>query len=208
MVHAFRKKDVTPSGVRRFKCDNVKESRLIEENKRILRAKTDLKEFDYLYRNYFPMINSFVFHRVEDEAVRHEIVSNVFFKAMKKLNLFRILDARRCTFSSWLFRIAVNEVNQYYRERKKRQKIDERLKWEGLPQPHEPLDFSGVKRVLERLSEEEQTLISLRYFEKRPIREVAQIVGKKESAIKVRLHRTLKKMRQMLDKEQTDEPAL
>lgn len=181
---------------------------MIEENKRILRAKKDPKEFDYLYRKYFPMINNFVFHRVDDEAVRQEIVSNVFYKAMNKLTLFKILDARRCTFSSWLFRIAVNEINQYYREVKKRRKLGDVLQWEGLPAPEEPLDFSAVKAVMTRLSQDEQNLLALRYFEKMKIKDIAQVMQKKESAIKVRLHRTLKKMRTMLEKEQTHEQAV
>jgi hypothetical protein len=41
---------------------------LESEPKRILRAKKDLSEFDSLYREYFPKINNFVYHRVEDKA--------------------------------------------------------------------------------------------------------------------------------------------
>jgi DNA-directed RNA polymerase specialized sigma24 family protein len=57
------------------------------ERNSIIRAKKDLQEFDYLYRKYYPIMNNFIFHRVNDEAVRNEIVSNVFFKAMKRLSL-------------------------------------------------------------------------------------------------------------------------
>lgn len=89
----------------------------------MIRAKKDLKEFDYLYRKYFPKINNFVFHRVNNESDRHEIVSNVFFKAMKKISLFHYLDSCKCSFSSWLYRITVNEINQFYRDQKRSRKI-------------------------------------------------------------------------------------
>lgn len=178
------------------------------EKKIILKAKKDIKAFDYLYRKYFPKINNFVFHRVNGEAEKNDIVSNVFFKAMKRLPLYRFKDSSHargrsfgnCVFSSWLFKIAVNEINQYYRNVKREEKIRNDLKNNPQPvsQTHNETDFDIVKEKMRSLSLYEQNLISLRFFEKMKNKEIAQILGKKESTIKVQVHRTINKLRNIL----------
>ncbi len=177
----------------------LKDLSLESEKRRILRAKKDLKEFDFLYRKYFPKINNFVFHRVENEAIRNDIVSNVFFKAMKKLTFFCFIDSRKSSFSSWLFRIAVNEINQYYRNLKRENKISEMAQLN--PQTNSELDFELVKEKMKNLSYDEQNLIALKFFEKMKNAEIAEIFQKKEGAIKVQIHRAMNKLRATIEKE-------
>ena len=140
-------------------------------------------------------MNNFVFHRVNDEAVRNEVVSNVFFKAMKRLSLFRFLDSRKCSFSSWLYRIAVNEVNQFYRNMKRENKIRESVKWNTVDGEEIQFNYEVIKRKIAGFKTDEQNLIALRFFEKLSYREIAEIYSKKEGAIKVQMHRLLKKLR-------------
>jgi RNA polymerase sigma-70 factor, ECF subfamily len=172
---------------------------------RIFKAKKDIREFDYFYKKYFPRINNFVFHRVYDEDVKNEIVSNVFFKAMKKLNKFRIFDVNKVTFSSWLYRIAVNEINQYFRNNKRTQKIENMCKHNYLKSSEKEeiksISFETVKDHMLNLPVDDQNLITLRYFEKLSYQELAEIFKKSEGALKVKLHRALNKLRDLLNKE-------
>jgi RNA polymerase sigma-70 factor, ECF subfamily len=174
---------------------------LDSEREIIKRAKKNIGDFDMLYEMYFPKINNFVYHRVYDDAVKNEIVSNVFFKAMKKLNLFRFLDSKKCTFSSWLYRIAVNEINQYFRDRKRdRTLVDKFINKQ--PDKGDPvIDFKIVKQKMTVLSTEEQNLIALKYFEKLKHKEISEIYKISESNVKVRLHRAMKKLRYELKDE-------
>ena len=116
-----------------------------KEREKVIRAKSDLKEFDYLYRKYFPKINNFVFHRVNYESDRHEIVSNVFYRAMKKLNMFRYFDSRKSSFSAWLYRIAVNEINQFYRNQKRSEKIVQMYEFNKVDGSDMGISFDLVK---------------------------------------------------------------
>jgi len=171
------------------------------EKNRIIKAKKNLQEFDYLYRKYYPIMNNFVFHRVNDEAVRNEVVSNIFFKAMKRLSLFRFLDSRKCSFSSWLYRIAVNEVNQFYRNVKREDRIRESVKWNTVDGDDIQFNYEIVQRKIASFKIDEKNLITLRFFEKLSYREIAEIYNKKEGAIKVQMHRLLKKLRINIEKE-------
>ncbi len=175
------------------------------ERNSIIRAKKDLQEFDYLYRKYYPIMNNFIFHRVNDEAVRNEIVSNVFFKAMKRLSLFRFLDSRKCSFSSWLYRIAVNEVNQFYRNMKRENNIRESVKWNTVEGEDIQFNYDVIQRKIAAFKTDEQNLITLRYFEKLSYKEIADIYKKKEGTIKVQMHRLLKKLRCNVEKEIANE---
>jgi RNA polymerase sigma-70 factor, ECF subfamily len=177
---------------------------------RIFKAKKDIREFDYLYRKYFPKINNFVFHRVCDEDVKNEIVSNVFFKAMKKLNMFRIFDVNKVTFSAWLYRIAVNEINQYFRNSKRHINLKNSYKHnyvEPVKDEKQPINYEIVKNYMQNLSDTDQNLISLRYFEKQSYQELSEIFKKSEGALKVKLHRALNKLRDSMSKEFENEEA-
>ena len=57
----------------------------MEDKKLVLEAKKDINAFEELYKKYFPLMNRFVYHKVSEEEVRRDIVSNVFLKAMKNL---------------------------------------------------------------------------------------------------------------------------
>jgi len=174
----------------------------LEEMELVKKAKQDIQAFDELYRIYYPKINNFVFHRTFNEDVRNEIVSNVFYKAMKNLYRFKFLESHRCSFSAWLYRIAVSEINQYYRDRKRDLKLMLK-KRNDLPEDPTvfPYKFEYVKKCLAQLTPYEQNLVALKYFEKKPYKELSEIFGKKENALKVKVHRSLKKLKNILEQE-------
>jgi RNA polymerase sigma-70 factor, ECF subfamily len=184
---------------------------LEEEIYHIKRAKKDVKEFDYLYRKYYPKINNYIYHRVYEESVRQEIVSNIFFKAMKKLHMFTIFESKRSSFSAWLYRIAISELNQYFRDRKRDTKINDKFRWNYLPDDDDDspenikLKFEPIREKMKELSQDEQDLLTLRFFEKMRYKDIAEVYKKKETAIKVRVHRIMKKLRQSLEGEYNEE---
>ena len=58
----------------------------MDDKELVLKAQKDINAFDELYKKYFPLMNRFIYHKVSEEEVRRDIVSNVFFKAMKNLD--------------------------------------------------------------------------------------------------------------------------
>lgn len=174
------------------------------EEKRILNAKNNIDDFNYLYDFYFPKINNFVYHRIADNHTREEIVSNVFYKTMSNLNRFKIFSSWNTGFSTWIFRIALNEINQYYRSQKRENKLISNVKiLHQTPTEFEKieLDYELLKDKLQFLKEDEQNIITLRYFEKMRIKEIAKIFKKNENSMKVKIHRTIKKLRKLFEEE-------
>jgi len=176
------------------------EMKKVSEKKLILKAKKDFTAFGEVYQKYYPKINNFVYHRVNDDATRNEIVSNIFFQAMKNLPKYRFMNEEKCSFSSWLFRIAVNETNQYFRNEKRSNVIKDKLieKQSNEGEKLINLDFETLKEAIQALPIYEQNLVSLRFFEKMKHKEIAEILKQKEGTVKVQMHRTLEKLRDFL----------
>jgi len=55
-------------------------------------------------------------------------------------------------------------------------------------------EVSALRRAMNGLPPDDQELIIMRYFDALAVKEIAEVTGKKESAIRVRIHRLLKRL--------------
>ena len=171
------------------------------ERELVLRAKKDISAFDQIYEMNFQKIFRFVMTRVNNRDIAEEIVSNVFYKAMSKLHMFRW---KSIPFSAWLYRIAANEISNYFRRQKRGGKIADRVMVEmevEAPPEEEPISYEFIHAYIKQLPEKDQDIVVLRYFEKLSFAEIAEITGKKENTLRVNLHRALKKLESLIPEE-------
>ncbi len=174
---------------------------IVNEKEQIEKSKTDPQCFEPLYVKYYELILKFVYKRVESFDDCREIVAIVFTKALTNISKYKDLGF---PFSSWLYRIAINEINQFYRESKKMRaiSIDERgiqnIATETETDRKEIM--SNLKKALNYLSEEEYLLIELRYFEERSFLEVGEILGITGNNAKVKTYRIIDKLREVYSK--------
>jgi RNA polymerase sigma-70 factor (ECF subfamily) len=183
---------------------------LNEERELVGHAQKDPDAFAELYDLYYPKIFGYVLRRSANLEAAQDITSETFLKALKKLWQFQW---RSISFSSWLYKIATNEVNQHYRKAEYRKSVSlEELQERGfeLLSPRDPenelieaqeklkqhQDFLEIQGKIVRLSAKYQEVIALRFFEKKQIKEIAEILGKKEGTIKSLLHRAVEKLRE------------
>lgn len=178
------------------------EQQIFNESQIIEEAKTDPGRFGILYEKYYRQIFVFVFRRTGDEDIAGDIVSDAFLKAMVALRKF---EFKGLPFSAWLFRIALNEVNMYYRKSSRERvisldqtNIKDMIAETGEKETEENRQL--VMRLLSSLSPEEMQMMELRFFEKRPFAEVGEILGITENNAKVRTYRIIDKLKKILDK--------
>ncbi|HEY0653349.1 MAG TPA: RNA polymerase sigma factor [Chryseosolibacter sp.] len=171
-----------------------------DEEVAIRKAQGDPQAFRPLYEHYYARIFRFVLHRVADKELTADITSQVFLKALQKLYQFQF---RGLPFSSWLYRIAVNECNDFFRKSKRnRIVLLEEHHAEMLYEEmfgNETLNELKAKLplVVERLDLVEIQYIELRFLEGRPFKEVAEIIGVSETYAKVKTYRVLEKMKKL-----------
>ena len=176
----------------------------IDEKEIIKQAKTDYQAFDFIYEKYMPQIFQYVMYRVYNREVAEDIVSVVFYKAMKNLHLFKW---RQIPFSAWLYRIAFNEICNHAKKEKKQEKIRTNYLKDEPESTYEPSyqndekSFKFVHDYIAKLPLKDQDIIMLRFFEKKSFAEIAQITSKNESTLRVNLHRALKKLESIMPTE-------
>lgn len=179
------------------------DAQMREEYELIRAAQREPRRFGVIYERYYEQIFLFVFKRVGSEEQSADVCSQVFLKAMTNLKRYRFQGV---PFSAWLYRIASNEVNQFFREHKKQRTVS--IESASLQEMIEEADVTASEenvqrmvRALNQLSPEEVQLIEMRFFEKIPFKEIAVILSLTETNAKVKVHRLLKKMKQILQKE-------
>jgi RNA polymerase sigma-70 factor (ECF subfamily) len=182
-----------------------------EERELVRQAQKAPEAFARLYDHYYPRIFGYVLRRSANLEAAQDITSETFLKALGKLWQFRW---RNVSFSSWLYRIATNEVNQYFRKVEYRKSVSlEELQAQGFEpvSPHDPeselmeaqeelkqhQDFLEIQARIVELPAKYQEVITLRFFEKKQIKEIADILGKREGTIKSLLHRAVEKLREI-----------
>ncbi len=163
-------------------------------------AKADPARFAVLYEKYYKPVFVFVYRRAGDDAAADDIVANTFLKALLALPRY---EYRGVPFSAFLFRIAMNEVNLYFRKTKRERHVSlQQTDLGAMITETGETDSDERRRLLMRalewLKPEDMQLIELRFFEKRSFAEVGHICGMNETNAKVRTYRILDKLKKQL----------
>ena len=174
---------------------------LKKEKELIKKAQKDPEVFGQIYDKYYYKILGYILKRVSILEIAQDITSETFLKALKKLWQFRW---RNVPFSAWLYRIANNEIAGYFRKNKQKLISLEKVSGSVIAcNPKEKLerhqDFLILQQKILKLPIKYQEVIALRFFEKKQIKEIAEILGKKEGTIKSLLHRGLEKLKELVE---------
>ncbi len=182
---------------------------LQQEKRLVERAKQDPRAFGELYERHFDGIFNYVQHRVVSVSDTEDLVAQVFTKALDKLWRFRWSGV---SISAWLYRIAVREVHDHYRGKRRQPsghpavgelrgadegRDAELVAAEEIVAQHQI--YSKLHQCLCTLKAEDHTLLVLRYFEGRPYKEIAHILGKRVGTVITRTARALAKLRRVLE---------
>ena len=173
----------------------------INEEYNILRkAHKNPDHFAPIYNKYFEEIFAFVFKRVVDEDVTADLTSIIFYKALHNIKKFKF---KGLPFSAWLYRIAINTVNEHFRKQKKETRYIS-AEVEQIGSFFEDLDLdpkvSAEERIVELLAElnpKDLQIIELRFFENYSYREIGEIMGMSETNSKTKTFRILKKLKEI-----------
>lgn len=170
---------------------------MLSEHDEIVAAQKEPVKFEPLYNRYYERILGFVYQRTDSKEDAYDITSQVFINALENLKKYK---HQGVPFSAWLFRIAVNELNKSFRRGKVRQavNIDDEHVSDILHEVGEENTADTDARLMKALGQldpEELQLVEMRFFEKRPFKEISDILGINEAAVKARLYRLLERMK-------------
>lgn len=169
----------------------------------------DANAFGELYEEYVDAIYRYIYFRVGSEAEAEDLTDEVFVRAWEALPEFR--PSASYSFSAWLYRIAHNLVVDSYRRRSPVTVSGDQLDKNKtrLPSVEEVAQIrheaANLVKAVQELNDVEQDVIVLRFVEGLSHREVAQVIGKSESASRVIQHRALAALRKILVRQEKHE---
>lgn len=163
-------------------------------------AADDRRAFSRLVDEYSPRLRNFLLNLCNgDSCMVDDLAQETFIKAYVSLRQFKGV----ARFSTWLYRIAINEYSSAMRSARHGVSLDEIREPEASTSPSgsgEEISHD-LSVALKSLSDVERTLILLRYYEDRPIKEIVKITGLPEGTVKVYLLRARERMSKLLQYE-------
>jgi len=160
-------------------------------------SKSDL--LDYLMRRFGGKVVKLAYYHVRDRHLAEDIMQEVFCRVYRHMDDFR----NDSSYYTWIYRITVNLCNDY----KKSAYFRKTLLFEGKIRSiaeedaalFEEVEGGGVFSKVMGLPSKYRTVLALFYFEDMPSSEIAGVLGINENAVRTRLHRGRKMLRDSLE---------
>ncbi len=152
------------------------------------------EDFGYFLERYSQAAFAIVARLVPQQEDAEELVQDAFVRAFSRLETF----GGRSSFSTWICRIAYTTAVSWLRKRRiKYLSIDDQPELTAA-EVDETLDdesrIDELRRAIRLLKPDEQTLITLYYYDNRPLTDIAYILDMEAGAIATRLHRIRRKL--------------
>lgn len=159
-------------------------------------------DFTYIFETYYKRVYNYIYYRVNSCHVAEDLTSQVFEKIMININSY---CEEKAPFEVWLFAIARNVINDYFRETKKRRVFSIDLIKDFISNKKTPEDIVQINetkdellQALKILDTRERNIIALKFGGELKNIEIADVLGLTESNVGVILYRTMKKLKKEL----------
>lgn len=156
----------------------------------------DTESFRYFLKNYKDMAFSLAISIVKDEFLAEEIVQDSFMKAFNGLKTFN----QKSKFSSWFYRIVVNESFMHLKKMKRKpiqfqEEYDNEIADDrDLSNLQHDEQVHLINEALKKLAANESLALRIFYLEEESVKTLCEITGWSASNAKVTLHRARKNM--------------
>lgn len=165
-------------------------------------AKSDVRAFGELYERYYPRVYRYIYHRTGNVSDAEDITAQVFVKVLEALAGFR---PHAHGFAPWLFRIARNSVIDHYRRRRSQSPAEALVNHVGDEDPSGYVlgmeRWSELHALVATLSADQRDVVLLRYAGDLSFPEIARAMGKNQPAVRMLLHRGLRKLKAVVPNE-------
>lgn len=162
------------------------------------------KEFTYIFETYYKKVYNFIYYRINNHYTAEDLTSQVFEKVMLKINTY---NENKSPFEVWLFAIARNIVNDYFRNLQKHKFFSIDAIKNLISKKKTPEDIVEIAETNDKLSdalkilnERERNIVALKFGADLKNVEIAKVLDLTESNVGVILFRTMKKLKKELER--------
>lgn len=150
-----------------------------------------------IYTEYSGKINGYIRARIRNKADADDLCAEVFEKILKKLDGF---DPEKASLNTWIFTVTRNTVIDHFRRAKPSEELDENIS-DDTELDEDLLNsesLSELAAALRSLPQQMTDIIVLRYYDGKPLTEIAEIMGLSYGAVKLRHQNALLMLRKAL----------
>lgn len=177
------------------------QSNLVEVEELVKLAQNgDVQAFGKLYDFYVQKIYRYFFFKVS-QAEAFDLTENVFLKAWENLKKYQ--QQSGAGFSAWLFKIAHNQLVDFYRQFREHGELNQEIedtRQESSPKSLTEVSLSQemVRLAMGKLKKSFQEILTVCYLNDFDNEEAARILNKSEGALRVQKFRALQEMKKVL----------
>lgn len=166
-------------------------------------AAGDQTAFATLYARHRVALYRFLLRQLRNESLAEELFQDVWQKIIRTRHSWKP-DA---PFHAWLYRIAHNRLNDYWRAQKHRPPApdDAEARILGLRDEHSPEQMLSafqqrrrLQQALEALPDEQRTVLLLRLEQEMSLEDIGHVTGSGRETVKSRLRYAMDKLRARL----------
>lgn len=177
-----------------------------EEHRLIQRCQQgDRSAYEQIFLKYKDTVYNVAYGMLSNVEDTQDMTQDVFLHVFEKINQFRF----KSSFSTWLYRIAVNMCISKLRKRKRRTQNIVGLQdyYSQTDSPKTPEDElmkkelqSQVQQALKTLSESHRTILTLREMDGLSYKELAEVLQCSVGRVKSRLHEARMELRRKIER--------
>jgi RNA polymerase sigma-70 factor (ECF subfamily) len=163
-----------------------------------------------LIQAYYKEIYGYVFKQISCRESAADITQEIFISMVKSIDNY---EEKRCSFRTWLYKIASNKIIDYYRSKSYKQ-------WTNY-QPIENVEFGAYENIeddfiqVESIKEvmsivtgfdaNSQQIFRMKLFAEMTFKEIGKVLNLNESTVKTKYYSLINKVREKLEEVRTNE---
>jgi RNA polymerase sigma-70 factor (ECF subfamily) len=163
----------------------------------------DAPTWDVLYQRHAPVLFAYLFKQTASREDAEDLLLEVFLAAMERSNLEERSEQEQ---HAWLWAVARNKAADHFRQRKRHPSaplklVEETVLSDAALEPEQVLlkreAFAELFAQIEQLPALQQEVLKLRFGHGLRSAEIAQLLKKKEGAVRMLLSRALRVLRSL-----------
>jgi len=159
--------------------------------------------FGEIYAKYAGLILRYLYVRVRDQEGAQDLTQEVFVRVIKGIGGFEYRGEK--SFLGWLYTIANNVlIGQARRKRAVSTPLDENMELvdpRGQDEVLSIYDRVALQQAISQLTQDQQQVLTLKFFADMTNNEIATTIGRSEGAVKALQHRALQSLQQIIERE-------
>lgn len=174
----------------------------LDEN--IFETLSEDEKLTQIFRTYYKRVYNYIYYRVNSHYLAEDLTSQLFEKVMIKLSTY---SKEKAPFEVWVFAIARNVVNDYFRSLKSHKLFSLETIMDLISKDKTPEniivtaeDNAVLYKALNVLDRRERNIVALKFGANLKNKEIAQVLDITESNVGVILYRTMKKLKKEIER--------